>query len=857
MNWHLLPLSEIVRLLNTTPSGIDNSTASLLLTEHGKNEIVDKKKKTIFQMLLHQLFDFMILILIIAAIISGILGDLTDTVIIIAIVIINALVGFIQEYRAEKAMEALKNMVPNHARIMREGKKIDISVTDIVPGDVVILESGNNIPADVRFFKTQRITVDESALTGESHHVEKNTDELPETEYSLGDLTNIGFKGTFVTSGKALAYVVATGMNTELGHIAKMIQTDETITPLQKRLTAFGKRLSVVILIICTLIFLIGWIRGESALKMLIIAISLAVAAIPEALPAMVTIALAFGAKRLVKSNALIRKLPAVETLGSVTHICTDKTGTLTLNKMTVEDIYETSDAIYSSIFENGNLLLHAMALSNDVSKDKNGIWLGNSTEIALAQYASNKNLERVNLEAKYPRIAELPFDSNRKTMTTLHQFENGILVITKGAVDVLLNKLANNQHSMKAEIETKANEMAEKGYRVLGYAVKTLPFMPEKFNLDEIESSLTFIGFAGMIDPPREEAKQAVLECKEAGIIPIMITGDHKLTAKAIAEKLGIISSKEDLVLTGPEMSKLTPQEFIEIVENIRVYARVNPEQKLKIVNALQSKNHFVAMTGDGVNDAPALKNADIGIAMGINGTEVSKEASDMILLDDNFATIVIAVKHGRKIFDNILKFIKYIMTGNSGEIWVILLAPFFGLPIPLLAIHILWINLVTDGLPGLALASEPAEANIMKRPPRNPKENIFSGGMAIHILWVGFLMGVLTLVIQAWAIHNQKSHWQTMAFTVLCFSQLGHVMAIRSDWKSIFKTGIFSNKSMLGAILITVSLQLMIIYLPFLNLVFKTHPLTYFELAITLAVSSIVFWAVEMEKWIKTFNK
>jgi len=857
MNWHVIPHSETARLLNTTPSGIDHTTASLLLNEHGKNEIVDKKKKTILQMLLHQLLDFMILILIIAAIISGILGDLTDTIIIIAIVIINALVGFIQEYRAEKAMEALKNMVPNHARVIREGKKIDISVADIVPGDVVILESGNNIPADVRFFKTQRITVDESALTGESHHVEKNTDELPETEYSLGDLTNIGFKGTFVTSGKALAYVVATGMNTELGHIAKMIQSDETITPLQKRLTAFGKRLSVVILIICTLIFLIGWIRGESVLKMLIIAISLAVAAIPEALPAMVTIALAFGAKRLVKNNALIRKLPAVETLGSVTHICTDKTGTLTLNKMTVEDIYEIPIEIYSSVFTEGSVLVNAMALSNDVSKDKNGNWLGNSTEIALAQYASDKNLERVNLEAKYPRIAELPFDSNRKTMTTLHQSENGILVITKGAVDILLQKLDTNQNSMKTEIEIKANEMAEKGYRVLGYAVKTLSSLPDKLNPDEIESSLTFIGFAGMIDPPREEAKQAVLECKEAGIIPIMITGDHKLTAKAIAEKLGIISSEEDLVLTGPELAKLTPQEFIDIVENIRVYARVNPEQKLKIVNALQSKNHFVAMTGDGVNDAPALKNADIGIAMGINGTEVSKEASDMILLDDNFATIVVAVKHGRKIFDNILKFIKYIMTGNSGEIWVILLAPFFGLPIPLMAIHILWINLVTDGLPGLALASEPAEANIMKRPPRNPKENIFSGGMAIHILWVGFLMGVVTLGMQAWAIHNQETHWQTMAFTVLCFSQLGHVMAIRSDWKSIFKLGIFSNKSMLGAIIITVILQLMIIYMPFLNLVFKTQPLTYLELAITLAVSSIVFWAVEMEKWIKTFHK
>jgi Ca2+-transporting ATPase len=416
---------------------------------------------------------------------------------------------------------------------------------------------------------------------------------------------------------------------------------------------------------------------------------------------------------------------------------------------------------------------------------------------------------------------------------------------------------LIDNQNSQISEIERKANEMSEKGYRVLGYAIKVLPNLPKKLNPNEIESELTFIGFAGMIDPPREEAKQAVSECKEAGIIPIMITGDHKLTAKAIAKKLTIITSEEDLVLTGIEMAKLTREEFIEIVEKVRVYARVNPEQKLKIITALQAKNHYVAMTGDGVNDAPALKNADIGIAMGINGTEVSKEAAHMILLDDNFATIVIAVKHGRKIFDNILKFIKYIMTGNSGEIWAIFLAPFFGLPIPLLAIHILWINLITDGLPGLALASEPAETDIMKRPPRKPNENIFAGGMAVHILWVGFLMGIITLGMQAWAIHSQNGHWQTMAFTVLCFSQLGHVMAIRSDWKSIFQTGIFSNKSMLGALSITIALQLILIYVPFCNTIFRTQPLTFYELAITFAVSSIVFWAVEMEKWIKSLNQ
>ncbi|MFV8337734.1 cation-translocating P-type ATPase [Flavobacterium sp. LB3P21] len=856
MNWHLLPLSEITQLLNTTPSGIDDITASERLCEHGKNQIEDKKKKTVVQMVLSQLSDFMILILIAAAIISGIIGDLTDTIIILAIIIINAVVGFIQEYRAEKAMEALKNMAANHARILREGKTIDLPASDIVPGDVVVLEAGNVIPADVRFFETHQIKVDESALTGESNNVEKNTEELPEGNYALGDQTNMGYKGTFVTNGRALAYVVTTGMHTQLGHIAKMIQTDETATPLQKRLAAFGKRLSVIILIICAVIFCIGWLRGESVLMMLITSISLAVAAIPEALPALVTIALAFGAKKLAKSNALIRKLPAVETLGSVTYICSDKTGTLTLNKMTVQEIFETSDTKYDTVFKEENLLLHAIALNNDVTKEENGKWLGDSTELALVQYAFDKNLNRPNLELKLPRIAELPFDSKRKCMTTIHQTQNAngeIMVITKGAVDILFHKLNANQKSLIPEFELKVNEMAEKGYRVLGYAMKTLSSLPDTLDANLIENELTLIGFVGMIDPPREEARQAVSECKGAGIIPVMITGDHKLTAKAIAEKLGIIVTDDDLVLTGSELSVLTQSEFIKIVEKVKVYARVNPEQKLRIIKALQSKNHFVAMTGDGVNDAPALKNADIGIAMGINGTEVSKEASHMILLDDNFATIIIAVKHGRKIFDNILKFIKYIMTGNSGEIWAIFLAPFFGLPIPLLAIHILWINLVTDGLPGLALASEPSETNIMKRPPRNPKKNIFSNGMALHILWVGFLMGCVTIGVQAYAIYNTNSHWQTMAFTVLCFSQLGHVMVIRSGRESIFKIGFFTNRPMVGALLITIVLQFMVIYIPFFNEIFKTQPLSLYELGITLAASSIVFWSGEIEKWIK----
>jgi Ca2+-transporting ATPase len=852
MNWHLLQLSEIEQLLNSSPKGLDSITATELLLENGKNQIVDQKKKTPFQMFLHQFTDFMILVLIAAAVISGILGDLVDTIIILAIIIINAVLGFIQEYRAEKAMEALKKMAANTARVLRDGKTIDIDASDLVPGDVVVLEAGNIIPADIRFFEAHKIKVDESTLTGESHNTEKTAEILPEGKYGLGDRTNIGFKGTNITNGRALAYVVATGMNTELGHIAKMIQQEETATPLQKRLIAFGKRLSIVILLICTVIFIIGWLRGGPILEMLLTSISLAVAAIPEALPALVTIALAVGAKRLVQNKALIRKLPAVETLGSVTYICTDKTGTLTLNKMTVQETYEIPITTADFDFFKENSLLNAMALNNDIKITKDKKWLGDSTEIALVKYAFDKNIKKHTLEKTLPRVAELPFDSIRKCMTTLHQTEKGILVITKGAVDELFDKLDIKQKALIPEIESKVNEMSEKGFRVLGYAIKLLPSLPEKLNTQDIETSLTLIGFAGMIDPPREEAKQAVAECKQAGIIPVMITGDHQLTAKAIAKQLGIITSDEDLVLTGTELSALTQTQFEAIVEKVRVYARVNPEQKLKIVKALQDKNQFVAMTGDGVNDAPALKNADIGIAMGINGTEVSKEAAHMILLDDNFATIVKAIKHGRRIFDNILKFIKYTMTSNSGEIWAIFLAPFLGLPIPLLAIHILWINLVTDGLPGLALVSEPSETNSMNRPPRNPKENIFSGGMAIHILWVGFLMGAVTLGMQAWAIQN-KNHWQTMAFTVLCLSQMGHVMAIRSERESVFKIGFLSNKPLLGAILLTFGLQMMIIYTPFFNKTFRTQPLTLNELLITFAVSSIVFCAVEIEKWFK----
>lgn len=854
MNWYSRSNSELFSILQSSESGLSSRQASARLGEFGENSIEDQKKKTIRQLIFNQLSDFMILILIVAAAISWIAGDLTDSIIILTIIIINAFIGFLQEYRAEKAMESLKKMSSNRALVFRDQKIVQINATELVPGDIIKLEAGDVIPADVRLIQVNALKTDESALTGESENAEKNNKVPTDEQLPLGDQHNMGFKGTFVSSGQGTAIVVGTGMNTELGRIASMIQLAENISPLQKRLAAFAKRLSVIILIICTLIFVAGLLRGEELTDILLIAISLAVAAIPEALPALITISLALGAKKLVGQHVLIRKLSAVETLGSVTYICTDKTGTLTMNKMKVMETFGYDDGYDFSSGKN-NLLI-AMAMNNDVIKSENGNYHGESTELALIEYASTKGYEKSTLQSQFPRIAEIPFDSDRKCMSTFHRTDKGILMITKGAVDVLIHKLDDSESGKVNEIEHKVNTMASSGYRVLGYAYKKMDQIPEKLIPEELESDLLMIGFAGMIDPPREEVKQAISQCAEAGIIPVMITGDHKLTATAIAKELGIIRSDYDLILTGNELSAMDDKEFDSIVESVRVYARVNPEQKLRIVHALQKNNNFVAMTGDGVNDAPALKNADIGIAMGINGTEVSKEAAHMILLDDNFATIIKAVRRGRRIFDNILKFIKYIMTGNSGEIWAISLAPFLGLPIPLMAIHILWINLVTDGLPGLALASEPAESTIMKRPPRDPGRNIFRGSLAIHILWVGLLMGIVTLAIQAWAIQNNNPNGQTMAFSVLCFSQLGHVMAIRSSRQSIFEIGILSNKPMVLALISTMSLQLLIIYVPFLNPVFKTNPLSFKELCITLAASSIVFWAVEFEKIVKSIK-
>ncbi|RJR15339.1 MAG: cation-translocating P-type ATPase [Nitrospiraceae bacterium] len=892
MNWHQKKITDALKDLNSSAQGLSSEEAQRRLEEYGPNELKEKAKKTVFMMFLDQFKDFMIIVLIIAAVISGFIGELADTIAIIVIVVLNAIIGFVQEYRAEKAMAALKKMAALSTTVIRNGLPETIAGSDLVPGDVVVLEAGKIVPADMRFIETALLKVEEAALTGESVPVEKHSQELHDRDLPLGDRKNMAYKGTFSTYGRGTGIVVATGMSTELGKIANMLQEEEEVkTPLQKRLATFGQKLAIAVLAICALVFGIGVVRGEPALLMLLTAISLAVAAIPEALPAVITISLALGAKKLVKQNALIRKLPAVETLGSVTYICSDKTGTLTLNKMTVEEMYvdgklvstkagklESKEDVTSSLPHfPASTLFTALALSTDSIKDKDGRLMGDPTETALFDIADKNGFNKQELEEKFPRVAEIPFDSDRKCMTTFHGRsavsghqssvpppipplvrggEGGVVSYTKGAIEVLIDKADNIMTSEglkpidREDILRVSEKMAADGLRVLCMTMRSWDRLPEDMSPDNVETGLTILGLTGMMDPPREEAKDAVSICKAAGIKPVMITGDHPITARTIAKRLGILEDDSKAIITGRELEKLSLEEFEEKVEHIRVYARVAPEQKIKIVKALQDKGEFVAMTGDGVNDAPALKRADIGVAMGITGTDVSKEASHMILLDDNFATIVKAVKEGRRIFDNIRKFIKYTMTSNSGEIWTIFLAPFLGLPIPLLPIHILWINLVTDGLPGLALAAEPAEKGIMQRPPRHPRESIFAHGLGTHIVWVGLLMGAASLFTQAWSIRTGHAHWQTMVFTVLCLSQMGHVLAIRSETESFFKQGFLSNKPLLGAFALTFALQMATIYIPVLNPVFKTEPLTLNELAFTLALSSVVFIAVEIEK-------
>jgi Ca2+-transporting ATPase len=849
MNWHANAFEDILEEVRSTTKGLSGEEAALRLETNGPNELEEKKRKSPLMIFLAQFKDFMILALLFAAIISGVIGEMTDTLIILIIVLLNAIIGFVQEYRAEKAMQMLKKMAAIQATVQREGIVLKLPAADLVIGDVVLLDAGNAVPADLRILEAHSLRIDESALTGEALAVDKSSEKIEGENIPLGDRLNMAYKSTLVTNGRGLAVVVATGMNTEIGKIARLLQEGEMSTPLQRRMADFGKRLSLIILGICIILFGVGLLRGEEPLNMLLLSISLAVAAIPEALPALITIALALGAKHLVQQNALIRKLPAVEALGSVSFICSDKTGTLTMNKMKVVQVQEEPTA--DSHFPLSPLRM-SMALNHDVRFSKGEEAIGDSTELALVEYMMEENGRNTfnELSASFPRVAELPFDADRKCMSSVHVFKDRYVVFTKGAIESIARCLADQKNAEK--LFSLNEEWAAKGLRVLAFAYKYIDILPDTISIETLEKDLVFTGLAGMIDPPRPEAKAAIEECITAGIKPVMITGDHPATALSIAKEVGIWNGKGYCV-SGVELEQMSEDDLQEKVEHISVYARVSPEQKIRIVKALQSKGHSVSMTGDGVNDAPSLRAADIGVAMGINGTDVSKEAADMILLDDNFATIVKAVREGRRIYDNIRKFVKYIMTCNGAEIWTIFLAPLAGLPIPLLPIHILWINLVTDGLPGLALASEKAEEDVMRRPPSKSDESLFSGGVSFHILWVGLLMAGVTLATQQWAVTNQLAHWQTMVFTILSLSQLGHVLAIRSDKTFLYMQGIFSNRMLIGAIAITVVLQMMIIYLPFANEIFKTQPLTLKELLICIGMSAVVFHAVELEKWIK----
>ena len=860
--WHQCETHEVAREHGVDPAvGLPLAQTQERTERYGANALQTHERRGWVALLADQFKDFMVLVLLAAAVIAGVIGELTDTLAIVVIVLLNAVIGFVQSWRADKAMAALRQLAAAQATVLRGGEVHVVAASTLVPGDVVLLEAGNQIPADLRLIELARLQVDESALTGESVPVDKQTDALPQTDgAALGDRLNMAFKGTTATHGRARGMVVAIGMDTELGKVARLLNSEDRSTPLQRRLAAFGKRLALGVIGICLVIFAVGVLRGEAPLLMALTAISLAVAAIPEALPAVVTVLLALGARRMVSQHALVRRLPSVETLGSVTVICSDKTGTLTQNQMHAELLlagglpWVPGDALPGPVHREA---LQAAALCNDARQGHSpSDWEGDPTETALVLAALSAQIDKTTLDLSMPRVQEQPFDSERKRMTTFHRSADGLVAYTKGAPESVLPCCTSRwtpdgpTPMDGATVLASATELAAKGLRVLALARRDHVRLPDTNALASVESDLQFLGLIALIDPPRPEAAAAVRDCIAAGITPVMITGDHPATARAIAHRLGIVPDAQADVLTGQDLSTLDEATLQQRVAHVRVYARVDPAQKIRIVEALQALGHFVAMTGDGVNDAPALKRADIGVSMGKGGTDVAREASSLVLLDDNFATIVAAVREGRRIYDNIRKFVRYAMTGNSGEIWTLFLAPMLLLPIPLQPIHILWVNLVTDGLPGLALAAEPAERGVMQRPPRAPNESLFAHGMWQHILGIGLLIGGLCLGLQAWALHNGNAHWQTMVFTVLTLSQMVHVLAIRSETQSLWRLGLGSNRPLLGAVLLTFLLQMATIYTPILQPIFKTQALSLTELAICLGAALVVGVVVELEK-------
>ena len=868
-NWFNKKVEDVEKDLKTDLiKGLRIEEVQKRQEKYGLNELKAKKKKSLFQKFLEQFKDFSIIILIIAAIVSGAVGiaegeGITDTIIILIVVIVNAIIGVTQEAKAEKSLEALQKLTNHASKVIRDGEITVVPAKELVPGDIVVLDTGDYIPADLRIIEAVNLKSQEASLTGESVPVEKNVKVIEDTQIGLGDRLNMLFSSSLVTYGRGKGVVVETGMTTEVGKIAGMLDsTDEQITPLQEKLNKLGKTLGIVALVICVFIFLIGLIQGKEPIHMFMTAVSLAVAAIPEGLVAVSTIVLAIGVQKMVRKNAIVKRLPAVETLGSATVICSDKTGTLTQNKMTVEKIFintktkDLEELKKDSINEDIKKLVYANMLCNDTKISNDGTLTGDPTETALVDMAFKLDFDP-SIYDRMPRIEEVPFDSDRKLMTTVNEVDGKYIIYTKGGVDELLKSckeyLINGEIKQDlddyAKIIREHNEkMAKEALRVLACAYREIDHKPTAEEMKNIESNLIFIGMVGMIDPPREEAKKAVEKCKTAGIKTVMITGDHKITATAIAKKLGILKS-EDEALTGLELEKMSDEELQRNIRKYSVYARVSPEHKVRIVRAWQKNGEIVAMTGDGVNDSPALKTANIGCAMGMVGTDVAKEAADVILTDDNFATIVSAVEEGRRIYDNILKVIQFLLSSNVGEIVVLFLAtlctPLFAkwfgitdishLEI-LLPIHILWINLVTDSLPALALAFDPANADIMQRKPVKPNQGVFTKGMTWRVIYQGVMIGILTLVafmiglgstttpIEGLTLDESKIEvGQTMAFATLALSELVHVFNVRNNKKSIFQTKIFNNNKLVWAIIGSSALMIIILTVPFLRNVFS----------------------------------
>ncbi len=854
----------ISELSSNLINGLSSSEAKSRLEKNGLNKLQGKKKKTILQLFFAQINDVMIYILLIAAIISFAVGEVSDSIIILIVIFVNAIIGVIQESKAEKALEALKNMSTPKALVRRDGNTIEIPSEEVVVGDIVIIDAGRYIPADLRIIESANLKIEESAFTGESVPSEKTSDIINEDkEVPIGDQHNMAFMSTLVTYGRGVGVAVNTGMETQIGKIAKMLDEEEdNTTPLQKKLAQLGKTLGFAAVGISIIMFIVSIFQGRDFLEMFMTSISLAVAAIPEGLPAIVAIVLALGVQRMIKENAIIRKLPSVETLGSVNIICSDKTGTLTINKMTVKKFYvngEIKNLETIDIKNNEtNLLVNGMVLCNDATSN-DGVQTGDPTEIALIDIGNKVNITKEDLNKEHKRVNEIPFDSDRKLMTTVNKYDSKFNVFTKGAIDSILkisNKILINDKvedftkEKKDEVLKASNLMSDDALRVLALAYKSID--SEHVAIDDLEKDLIFVGLMGMIDPPREEVKGSIELSKKAGIRTIMITGDHKNTAVAIAKELGIANDISE-AMAGSEIDTYSDEEFTKIVNNYRVFARVSPEHKVKIVKAFKSYGNIVSMTGDGVNDAPSLKTADIGVAMGITGTDVAKGAADMVLTDDNFTTIVKAVEEGRNIFNNIKKSIIFLLSCNLGEVVALFVAILLNWPAPLLPIHILWVNLITDSFPALSLGVDPGDKGVMELQPRSPNESLFSGRMGILLILNGILIGATTLfafVLGEYLYPDSLKHAQTMAFVVLSVSQLFYSLSMRNETKSLFQVGVFKNKWLIGSLLFGILLQLAIISIPFTANIFKVYSLDFKDWGLVILISLIPFVINEIVK-------